>query len=77
MLAVFARLVEDLTVDRQGHNRLSACLFGAFRPFRLGGRQPACASKAKNRTKTHRRQVLRSFAGAEMRPDKERPAGHT
>ena len=65
------------TIDRQGHTRLSACLFGDSRPFRLGGRQPACASKAKNRTKTHRRQVLRSFAGAEMRPDKERPAGHT
>ena len=71
MTAVF------FTIDKQGHIRLSACLFGAFRPFRLGGRQPACASKAKNRTKTHRRQVLRSFAGAEMRPDKERPAGHT
>ena len=65
------------TVDRQGHTRLSACLFGVFRPFRLGGRQPACASKTKNRTKIHRRQVLRSFVGAEMRPDKERPAGHT
>ena len=25
------------TIDRQRHNRLSACLFGCFRPFRLGG----------------------------------------
>ena len=72
---VVRRIWLTLTIGRQGNARLSACLSGAFRPFRLGGRQPACASKTKNRTKTHRRQVQCSFAGAEMRPDKERPLG--
>ena len=57
--------------------RLPACLFGAFCPFRLGGRQPACVSKTKNPSKPHRWQVPCSFAGTEMRPDKKRPAENT
>ena len=32
------------TIDRQRHNRLSACLFGCFRPFRLG--EPAVWPRA-------------------------------
>ena len=36
------------TIDWQGQIRLPACLSGAFCPFHLGGRQPACVSKAKN-----------------------------
>ena len=65
------------TIDWQGQTRLTACLSGAFCPFRLGGRQPACVSKSKNHSKIHRRQVRSSFAGAEMCPDKKRPAENT
>ena len=65
------------TIDWQGQTRLTACLSGTFCPFRLGGRQPACVSKTKNHTKTHRWQVQGSFAGAEMRSDKKRPAENT
>ena len=39
--------------------------------------QPACVLKSKNHSKTHRRQVRSSFAGAEMCPDKKRPAENT
>ena len=39
--------------------------------------QPACISKAKNHSKIHRWQVHSSFVGAEMCPDKKRPAGNT
>ena len=38
---------------------------------------PACVSKTKNHSKIHRRQVRSSFAGAEMGPDKKRPAENT
>ena len=64
-------------IDSQGQTRLPACLSGAFCPFRLGGRQPACVSKTKNHSKIHRWQVRSSFAGAEMCPDKKRPAENT
>ena len=40
-------------------------------------RQQACGSKTKNHSKIHRWQVRSSFAGAEMRPDKKRPAENT
>ena len=56
---------------------MPTCLSVAFCPFRLGGRQPACVSKAKKHSKIHRRQVRSSFAGAEMGPDKKRPAENT
>ena len=62
------------TIDWQGQTRLTACLSGAFCSFRLGLRQQACGSKTKNHSKIHRWQVRSSFAGAEMRPDKKRPA---
>ena len=52
-------------------------LFGAFCPFHLGGRQPACVSKAKNHSKIHRCQVRSSFAGAEAYPNKESSAENT
>ena len=65
------------TIDWQGQTRLTACLSGAFCSFRLGGRQPACVSKTKNHLKIHRWQVRSSFAGAEMRSDKKRPAENT
>ena len=39
--------------------------------------QPACVSKTKNHSKIHRWQVLCSFVGAEMCPDKKRPAENT
>mgnify|MGYP001344696070 CR=1 FL=1 len=39
--------------------------------------QPACVSKTKNHSKIHRWQVRSSFAGAEMCPDKKRPAENT
>ena len=65
------------TIDWQGQTRLTACLSGAFCPFRLGGRQPACVSKTKNHSKIHRWQVPCSFVGAEMCPDKKRPAENT
>ena len=39
--------------------------------------QQACVSKTKNHTKTRRWQVRGSFAGAEMCPDKKRPAENT
>ena len=65
------------TIDWQGQTRLTACLSGAFCSFRLGGRQPACVSKTKNHSKIHRWQVRSSFAGAEMCPDKKRPAENT
>ena len=65
------------TIDWQGQTRLTACLSGAFCSFRLGLRQQACGSKTKNHSKIHRWQVRSSFAGAEMRPDKKRPAENT
>ena len=39
--------------------------------------QPACVSKTKNHSKIHRWQVRSSFVGAEMCPDKKRPAENT
>ena len=39
--------------------------------------QQACGSKTKNHSKIHRWQVRSSFAGAEMCPDKKRPAENT
>ena len=39
--------------------------------------QQACVSKTKNHSKIHRWQVQSSFAGAEMCPDKKRPAENT
>ncbi len=48
-----------------------------FCHFRLDGRQPACVSKNKNHTKIQSCQVRSSFAGAEMRPGNEKPAGNT
>ena len=39
--------------------------------------QQACVSKTKNHSKIHRWQVRSSFAGAEMCPDKKRPAENT
>ena len=39
--------------------------------------QQACGSKSKNHSKIHRWQVRSSFAGAEMCPDKKRPAENT
>ena len=39
--------------------------------------QQACGSKTKNNSKIHRWQVRSSFAGAEMCPDKKRPAENT
>ena len=65
------------TIDWQGQPRLTACLSGAFCSFRLGLRQQACGSKTKNHSKIHRWQVRSSFAGAEMCPDKKRPADNT
>ena len=65
------------TIDWQGQTRLTACLSGAFCSFRLGLRQQACGSKTKNHSKIHRWQVRSSFAGAEMCPDKKRPAENT
>ena len=65
------------TIDWQGQTRLTACLSGAFCSFRLGLRQQACGSKTKNHSKIHRWQVRSSFAGAEMRSDKKRPAENT
>ena len=65
------------TIDWQGQTRLTACLSGAFCSFRLGLRQQACGSKTKNHSKIHRWQVQSSFAGAEMCPDKKRPAENT
>ena len=65
------------TIDWQGQTRLPACLSGAFCPFRLAGRQPSGVSKTKNHTKIHRWQVRSSFVGAEMCPDKKRPAENT
>ena len=65
------------TIDWQGQTRLTACLSGAFCSFRLGLRQQACVSKTKNHSKIHRWQVRSSFAGAEMGPDKKRPAENT
>ena len=65
------------TIYPQGQACLSARLSGAFCPFRLGGRAPACGSKANDPSNIHRRQVQSSFAGAEMCPNKKRPAGNT
>ena len=65
------------TIDWQGQTRLTACLSGTFCSFRLGLRQQACGSKTKNHSKIHRWQVRSSFAGAEMCPDKKRPAENT
>ena len=50
---------------------------GAIGAFCPGGRQPACVSKTKNHSKIHCWQVPCSFVGAEMCPDKKRPAENT
>ena len=63
------------TIDEQGRSRLAACLSGAFVLFVLAG--AVCISKNKNHSKIHRWQGPCSFAGAEMQPDRERPAEHT
>ncbi len=63
------------TIDQQGQTRLTACLSGAFCPFRLGGRQPACVSKAKNHSKIHCwqvRAVLSEQKCAQTRKDPQR-----
>jgi len=44
---------QQQTIDQQGQTGLSARLFGAFCPFRLGLRQQACTSKAKKHLKIH------------------------
>ena len=63
------------TIDGRGQSRLAACPSGAFVLFVLAG--AVCISKNKNHSKIHRWQVPCSFAGAEMQPDRERPAEHT
>ena len=52
------------------HARRTASLFGAFCPFLLGGRQPACVQKNKNSSKIQGCPMRSSSAGAEMLADK-------
>ena len=52
-------------------------LFGAFCPFLLGGRQPACVQKNKNPSKIQGCPMRSSSAGAEMLADKEKAAENT
>ena len=56
--------------------RLTACLFGAFCPFRLDGRQPACTSKKQksleNSSLTGARQFCRSSKCGQTRKDPKR-----
>ena len=68
---------DDGTLGWQEHTRLTACLSGAFCPFRLDGLRHICASKSKNHSKIHRCRVQSSFAGAEKRSDDEKTAGNT
>ena len=56
-------------------SRPAAMPLGAFRPFRLDRRQPACASRNKNHLKFIRREV--SFYGGDFRQDKETERWHT
>ena len=58
-------------------SRLTTMPLGAFRPFRLDRRQPACASRNKNHLKFIRREVHSSFYGADFRQDKETERRHT
>ena len=53
--------------------RRTASPFGAFCPFLLGGRQPACVQKNKNPSKIQGCPMRSSSAGAEMLADEERP----
>ena len=57
--------------------RRTASLFGAFCPFVLGGRQPACVQKNKNPSKIQGCPMRSSSAGAEMLADKEKTAENT
>ena len=57
--------------------RRTVSLFGAFCPFVLGGRQPACVQKNKNPSKIQGCPMRSSFAGAEMPPDNEKTAENT
>ena len=57
--------------------RRTASLFGAFCPFVLGGRQPACVQKNKNPSKIQGCPMRSSSAGAEMLADKEKAAENT
>ena len=57
--------------------RRTASLFGAFCPFVLGGRQPACVQKNKNPLKIQGCPMRSSSAGAEMLADKEKAAENT
>ena len=52
--------------------RRTASPFGAFCPFLLGGRQPACVQKNKNPSKIQGCPMRSSSAGAEMLADKEK-----
>ena len=63
------------TIDGRGQSRLAACLSGAFCPFRLGGRR--LHLKKQKSLENPSLSGAGSFAGAEMRPDKERPAENT
>ena len=57
--------------------RRTASPFGAFGPFLLGGRQPACVQKNKNPSKIQGCPMRSSSAGAEMLADKEKAAENT
>ena len=57
--------------------RRTASPFGAFCPFVLGGRQPACVQKNKNPSKIQGCPMRSSSAGAEMLADKEKAAENT
>ncbi len=57
--------------------RRAASPFGAFCPFLLGGRQPACVQKNKNPSKIQGCPMRSSSAGAEMLADKEKAAENT
>jgi len=70
-------LNEFNTLGCQERTRLTACLSGAFCPFRLDGLRHICDSKTKNHSKIQSCQVHSSFAGAEKRSCNEKPAGNT
>ena len=57
--------------------RRTASLFGAFCPFLLGRRQPACVQKNNNPSKIQGCPMRSSSAGAEMLADKEKAAENT
>ena len=67
----------DLKLTVPIRTRLTPSLFGAFCPLSLGGRQPACVSRAKNPAKIVRREVPCSFDGAVFRQGKEGTADNT